>query len=88
MRYEQITGTVTEIVFANRENGFTVCELDINDTDPERFLPFIEGAPLRSFQACNSFIDRGGSDPNALFASAPTVQFSIIPLLMPAIPPA
>ncbi len=34
MRYEQITGTVTEIVFANRENGFTVCELDINDTDP------------------------------------------------------
>ena len=48
--------------------GLPLRRLDINDTDPERFLPFIEEAPLRSFQACNSFIDRGGSDPNALFA--------------------
>lgn len=34
MRYEQITGTVSEIVFSNRENGFTVCELDIQGDDP------------------------------------------------------
>lgn len=34
MRYEKITGTVTEIVFANRENGFTVCEIDIPNSDP------------------------------------------------------
>ena len=48
--------------------GIPLNRLDINNVDAERYLELIEGAPLRSFQACDSFMGRSGADANALFA--------------------
>lgn len=48
--------------------GLPLKRLDINNTDAARYLPYLEGAPLRSFQACDSFMGRTDADDNALFA--------------------
>ena len=59
--------------------GIPLNRLDINNVDAERYLELIEGAPLRSFQACDSFMGRTGADANALFAdfvrSHPQLEF-------------
>ena len=48
--------------------GLPLKRLDVNNTDAARYLPYLEGAPLHHFQACNSFMGRTDADDNALFA--------------------
>ena len=43
--------------------------LDINDTDAGRFLPYLEGVEVHRLSACNVFPERGETDSDASFAA-------------------
>ncbi|MBR0355532.1 MAG: leucine-rich repeat domain-containing protein [Oscillospiraceae bacterium] len=42
-------------------------ELNLNDVDAARFLPYLEGVELHRLSACGVFTEDGGTDANALF---------------------
>ena len=49
---ELLTGTVDKVVYRNKENGYTVCELDVGDTESITLvgiLPFLsEGETIKA----------------------------------------